>query len=147
RSWLEGTLEERMGLRVNRTKTRVVRLAQSGAQLDFLGFTFRYYRDLRGRDWRYLNVSPSKKALDRERCRLRELTATRSSFKPVPLLIVELNRHLEGWARYFNYGYPRQAFRHINHHVRKRLYRHLRRRSQRRYRTPDGESLHQHLQD
>lgn len=146
RGWLEGTLEERMGLRVNRAKTRVVRLAQSGAQLDFLGFTFRYYRDLRGGDGRYLNVYPSKKALDRERCRLRELTATRCSFKPVPLLIAELNRHLEGWARYFNYGYPRQAFRQINHHVRQRLNRHLRRRSQRRYRTPDGESLHIHLQ-
>jgi RNA-directed DNA polymerase len=146
RNWLEGTLEERMGLKVNRTKTRVVRLAQRGARLDFLGFTFTYYRDLHGGDWRYLNISPSKRALARERDRLRELTAAKHSFKPVPVLIAELNRHLEGWAGYFAYGYPRQAFRQINFHVRQRLHRHLRRRSQRRYRTPDGESFHMHLQ-
>ena len=25
----------------------------------------------------------------------------------------ELNRHLEGWANYFSYGYPSRAFRHV----------------------------------
>ncbi len=43
-----------------------------GASLDFLGFTFRYYADLKGRGWRYLNVSPSGKALKKEREKLRD---------------------------------------------------------------------------
>lgn len=145
RGWLEGTLEGRMGLRVNREKTRVVRLQEEGAQLDFLGFTFAYRADLQGGAWRYLNVSPSKKALSRERQRLREMTAATCCFKPLPALIREINRHLHGWARYFSYGYPRMAFRHLNSHVRKRLSRHLRRRSQRRYRTAEGVSFYRHL--
>jgi len=55
-------------LEINREKTRVVRLKEEGASLDFLGFTFRYYDDLKGQGWRYLNVSPSAKALKKERC-------------------------------------------------------------------------------
>ena len=47
-------------LTINRQKTRVVDLKQARASLDFLGFTFRYDRDLHGRDHRYLNVFPSK---------------------------------------------------------------------------------------
>ena len=50
----------------------------------------------------------------------------------------ELNRMLSGWANYFGQGYPRMAFRRINHYVRTRLSVHLRRRSQRRYRPPKG---------
>ena len=48
---------------LNREKTRVVNLKEEGASLDFLGITFRYYDDLKGQGWRYLNVSPSEKAL------------------------------------------------------------------------------------
>ena len=40
----------------------MVNLQEEGASLDFLGFTFRYYEDLKGRGWQYLNVSPSAKA-------------------------------------------------------------------------------------
>jgi len=39
----------------------VVDLREEGASLDFLGYTFRYDRDLKGRDRKYLNVIPSKK--------------------------------------------------------------------------------------
>jgi RNA-directed DNA polymerase len=41
---LETWLETRMGLEINREKTRVIDLKQKGASLDFLGFTFRYDR-------------------------------------------------------------------------------------------------------
>ena len=66
--WIESKLEGWLGLEINREKTRVVRLKEEGASLDFLGFTFRYYDDLKGQGWRYLNVSPSAKALKKERC-------------------------------------------------------------------------------
>ncbi len=60
--WIEGTLEGRFRLTVNREKTRIVKLRQPGESLTFLGFTLRYDRDRFGRDRRYLNVVPSAKA-------------------------------------------------------------------------------------
>jgi len=143
--WVEEWLEGRMGLTLNRDKTRVVNLNKEGASLDFLGYTFRYDCDLYGRSRRYLNMCPSKKALIRERVTLREMTGSRMCFKPIPLLIQELNRQLQGWANYFGQGYPRKAFRRINSYVRCRLTVHLHRRSQRPFRKPEGESYYAYL--
>ena len=134
-----------MGLQINRDKTRVVNLRQEGTALEFLGYTFRYDRDLRGRGHRYLNVMPSKKALARERDQLRQMTGPSMCFKPIPAMIEEMNRHLTGWANYFGYGYPRKGFREINRFVRERLALHLRRRSQRPFRPPRGRTLYEHL--
>jgi RNA-directed DNA polymerase len=147
REWIEQTLEERMGLELNREKTRTVDLKAPGASLDFLGYTFSYYRDLKGRDFRYLNVAPSKKAVVREQAALRRKVSSQCCYVPLPVLIESLNVHLRGWANYFSFGYPRVARRQINRFARERLVRHLRRRSQRPYRPPDGVSFHQHLAD
>ena len=121
----------------------LVNLKEEGASLDFLGFTFRYDRDLKGRQRRYLNVKPSKKALNKERAKLHEMTDYRQSCKPIPVLVQELNRHLKGWKNYFDFGYPREAFREINTYVRERLTQHLRRRSQRPFRPPEGVSYYE----
>jgi len=144
--WIESKLEGWLGLEINREKTRVVNLKEQGASLDFLGFTFRYYEDLKGREWQYLNVSPSAKALKKEREKLHEMTDHRQCSKPIPLLIEELNRHLKGWRNYFDFGYPRQAFREINSYVCYRLTQHLRRRSQRPFRPPEGVSFYEQIQ-
>ena len=136
--WVESKIEGWLGLEINREKTQVLDLHREGESLDFLGYTFRYDRDLKGRGYRYLNMFPSKKALARERERLRELTCARMCFKPIPVLIEDLNEHLRGWANYFGRGYPRKAFREINAYVRQRLYCHLSRRSQRPWRPPKG---------
>ena len=144
--WIESKLEGWLGLEINREKTRVVDLREEGASLDFLGYTFRYDGDLKGRGWRYLNVCPSGKALKQEREKLHEMTDHRQCFKPIPRLIAEFNRHLKGWKNYFDFGYPRQAFREINTYVRYRLTQHLRRRSQRPYRPPEGVSFYEQLQ-
>jgi RNA-directed DNA polymerase len=144
--WIESKLEGWLGLEINREKTRVVRLREEGASLDFLGFTFRYYEDLKREGSRYLNVSPSAKALRKEREKLREMTNHRQCFKPIPELIEELNRHLKGWKNYFDFGYPRVAFGEINTYVRARLTQHLRRRSQRPFRPPEGVSYYRQIQ-
>ena len=144
--WIESKLEDWLGLEINREKTRVVNLKEEGASLDFLGFTFRYYEDLQGRGWRYLNVSPSAKARKKEREKLHEMTDHRQCYKPIPKLIEGLNRHLEGWKNYFDFGYPRMAFRNINTYVCCRLTQHLRRRSQRSYRPPEGVSFYRQIQ-
>lgn len=143
--WVEQTLEGRFRLQVNRRKTRLVNMRQPGAHFDFLGFTFRYDRDLQGRGHRYLNVFPSKKSLARVRDRLREMICSRRCFVPLPVLIDQVNRRLRAWANYFDHGYPRQAFREVNRFTRERLTRHLRRRSQRPYRPPAGTSFYTHL--
>src|SRR5262249_6205798 len=131
RAWLEQTLEGWLGLTINRDKTRVVNLNAEGSWLDFLGYRFRYERDRFGREHRYLNLEPSANSLDRIRERLRQLTGPGMCFKPIRVLIGEINRYLGGWREYFQLGYPRRAFRRINWMVRERLIRHLRRRSQR----------------
>jgi RNA-directed DNA polymerase len=144
--WIEAKLETWMGLEINREKTQVVNLRKVGQSLDFLGFTFRFDRSLY-KNWkrRYLNVFVSEKSVAREREKLRELTARRRSCMPIPLMIREVNRQLTGWGNYFSYGYPRKAFRKINSFLELRLMAHLKRRSQRPFRTPKGRTVHKHL--
>jgi RNA-directed DNA polymerase len=143
--FVEQTLQERFDLLVNRDKTRTVKLNKPGASLDFLGYTFRYDRDLRGRDSRYLNQCPSTKSLQRERDKLREMTGPDKCFVPIPALIAQINVQTRGWSTYFGKGYPRDAFRQINRFVQERLERHLKRRSQRPFRKKDGSSWYAQL--
>jgi RNA-directed DNA polymerase len=143
--WIESKLEEWLKLEIHRDKTRVINLREEKASLDFLGYTFSWYRDRYGRDHRYLHVGPSKKALQRERDKLTEMTDSHQCHKPIPKLIEGLNRHLKGWGNYFEYGYPRDAFREINWHVGQRLFRHLNRRSQRAFRLPEDTTYYQHF--
>ena len=82
--WIEGLLEGRFRLTINREKTRIVKMHQPGESLTFLGFTLRYDRDLFGRDHRYLNVMPSDKAMARARDKIRELTGPQRCFVPIP---------------------------------------------------------------
>ena len=138
--FIESRLEGKFQLEINREKTRVVDLREAGASLNFLGYTFRYDRDLQGRNGKYLNVVPSKKAIQREREKLHEMTNSQQCFKPIPILIGELNRHLKGWANYFSFGYPTSAYCEIERYVQGRLIQHLARRSQRPYRPRQGAS-------
>lgn len=144
-AWVENILEGWLGLKINRDKTRVVDLDEEDAWLDFLGYRFRYARDLFGRDRRYLHLEPSEKALTRERETLRQMTGPVMCFKPIRLLVFEINRHLKGWREYFKLGHPRRAFRKIGWYVRERLYRHLCRRSQRPFRPSEGTTWYRQL--
>ena len=146
RTWIETTLEGRFGLTINRDKTKVIHLGPTGGEgLDFLGFTMRYERSIYANTRSYLHVGPSRKAMSRIRDKLRELTAPRYCFKPAPAIVAEVNRLLAGWSCYFSYGHPRRAFAAVNYHAMSRLRAHLRRRSQRGCRPPDGRSFYEHL--
>ena len=147
RDYIESKIESWLGLEINRDKTKVIDLWQTGATLDFLGYTFRYDRDLKGRGFRYLNVTPSRKALEAEREKLRKRINKHRSHVPVPELIEDVNRQMRGWSEYFSFGYPRKAKRSINWFVRSRIIKHLRRRSQRPFRPPKGRSYYQHLKE
>ena len=142
---IESRLEGKFQLEINREQTRVVDLQEEGASLNFRGYTFRFDRDLKGRERKYLNVFPSKKAVQRERENLHAMTDSHQCFKPIPSLIGELNRQLTGWANYFSYGYPSSAYCEIERYIQGRLIQHLHPPSQRPYRPPEGESWLRHL--
>lgn len=145
RNWIEGKLEQDLGLKVNRNKTRIVQMGQERESLEFLGFTLRYERDRQGRPWKYLNIQPAKGAVARLREKIRGITE--SGHKKNLLEVVgEANTILKGWSNYFRYGYPRKVFRSINHFVRCRFRSFLRNRSQRRSRPfRVGETLYMGL--
>ena len=138
RMWLEAPV-------VERSENRVVDLREEGASLNFLGYTFRYDRDRKGRDQKYLNMFPSAKAVQKEREKLHAMTNSHQCFKPIPVLIGELNRHRRGWVNYFSIGYPTSVYCEIDRYVQGRLIQHWQRRSQRPYRPPQGESWLGHL--
>lgn len=139
--WLEEKIESVLGLSINRDKTGIVRM-RGNESLNFLGFTFRYDRDLKGRDWDYLNIMPSRKAIVALREKLRVKTS--SGYKRRLVFVIgEVNSILRGWGNYFNYGYPRKVFRDVNHFTRTRFQRFLNNRSQRRSKPfRAGESLY-----
>lgn len=139
---VEWLLEEWLGLRLNREKTRIVKMQEEQASLDFLGYTFRFVQDQFGRSKRYLKLFPSAKSQERIRANVHKATNSKRCFQPLPILVAILNQKLRGWANYFSQGFPRQAFRRLNWYVRHRLAQHLRRRSQRRYRPPLNQSFY-----
>ena len=134
-----------MGLKINQEKTRVVNLSRSDGTLDFLGFRFRK----RACQWRkghwYYHQQPSPISLQKQRDWLYSQTGNRQCHVPVRDLIAYINRHCLGWGNYFRAGYPRTAFQALDHFVRLRLIKHLKRRSQRAYKKPIWKSWYAHL--
>lgn len=137
--WVEQTLEGWLGLTINREKTRIVRLAPERSEsLDFLGYTFRYDHDQFGRQRRSFTAVPSRTAMARIKQEIRLLINSRRSFVPVPTLMAQVNKKLQGWQQYFRYGHPRRAHRALTAFTIQRLCKHLQRRSQRPCRPPAG---------
>lgn len=101
--------------------------------------------DLKTRRHYYWRLEPSAKALRRELDKLQTVTATQKGSPPLPELIGQLNRHLKGWANYYRLGHPRMTFRKVNWYVRRRLYRLLRRRSQRPWKKPKERTVYQYF--
>ena len=143
--WVEGKLEGWMGLKINRTKTRVVKATQPAQTVNFLGYSFRYEADLHGRARRWWRLYPSDKAMAKQRDWLRENINAKHCYEPLPELIERVNVHLRGWKAYFKLGHPRREYRELNRLVYLRLGRHLQRRSQRAYQVPTGQSTSAHL--
>jgi RNA-directed DNA polymerase len=147
KEWIESKLEGWMGLEINREKTRIIDLKEEGASLDFLGYTFRIEQDIKGRNWRYLRMMPSKKALEKEREAIRQLTGPEHCSQPVKELIETINKQTRGWRNYFRAGHTSREFSSLNYFILGRLVRNLKRRSQRHYKKPADRSYYQHLKD
>ena len=130
--WVRSTLEDWQGLQINSEKTQTIDL-KKGEKLDFLGFTFRFDRDLYEGKTKYLNLEPSKKSQKKARKVVKEKTIRSKGYQPIKKIVEDLNGLLRGWGNYFGIGYPRKSFRKLNYYTQSRLIRHLKRRSQRKH--------------
>jgi group II intron reverse transcriptase/maturase len=110
-----------LGLELKAAKTRIVHLREDGEGLDFLGFHHRYVRARRARHVTFLARWPSRRAMQRARDRVRELTARERLLLPVEDIVQDLNRFLRGWAGYFHYGNSARHFNLIENHAHNRL--------------------------
>ena len=144
---IEGELEGRFGLVVNREKTRLLDMDAEKSALSFLGYEFRYVKDRHyGTDRRYLEWCPSNKSVKKVCRKVKEETMRRKLLLPVEGVVERLNLVLDGWGRYFRCGYPSRQFAKVNSYVLKRLYKFLNRKSQRRYRLKYAETYYGELQ-
>ena len=139
--FVENKLEGWLGLKINREKTRIITVRAPEATLDFLGYSFRWERDLQGREHHWLRLFPSEETMQRQRQWLRDNISHRHCFEPLAEMMDRLNRHYAGWKWYFSLGYPRREYRQINWHPQAWLNRHLLRRSQRGYQEPENLGL------
>lgn len=140
--WIENIIEGKLKLKINRTKTKIVKLNNEGERLSFLGYSFRFDRDLKGRRKKYLNMFPADESAVRIKAKIKEMTSrpVQTCLKDV---IDDLNLMLKGWSNYFKLGYPRKVFRDINYYLLVRFYRFTKNRSQRKFKPrKPSESLY-----
>lgn len=153
RSWadgflqrVEGILEGRMGLTVNREKTKVLDFREPHTTLTFLGYDFRMVRDrLFGTGKRYLTFGPSKKSMKGIREKIHAITHARNGLLTVGKVVGRLNKLTKGWGAFYSVGYPSKAFHAVNGYALRRMARFLNRKSQRRYRLKFADTYYGEL--
>ena len=113
-----------IGLELNEAKTRICNARRE--PFNFLGYTFGPVCDPRTRKW-YLGATPSKKAFERLKDRVRGLLqpGNQGTWEEV---VASLNRMLRGWANYFSYGTLDKVRRRADEYVYQRVRQFLRRR-------------------
>jgi group II intron reverse transcriptase/maturase len=127
-------LLERMGLKLNEEKTRLINAKEES--FNFLGFTFRYDKDIRGRNTRYWNVMPSKKSEQKVRDKVNEFLDTHGHSKAQEV-VKGLNTIMRGWLNYFEIkgvSYPAMSKRRLRFYLMDRINRYYARKSQRKCR-------------
>ena len=109
---------ERLGLTLNKEKTRRLRL-EEGANVEFLGFRFSNVRS-RKTGTRLILVSPSPKSQQRCRERIRQLVH-HARAKRVKDQVQDVNRFLRGWVGYFRLGHSSDTLKDVRNFVNKRV--------------------------
>ena len=116
----------KLGLKLHPQKTRRVELTGGREGFDFLGCHL--HKRMSGRLWQqkglrryYLQRWPSRKAMNRVRERVRELTPRQRCHQDVRSVIAELNPVLRGWGQYFQTGNAADHFIDVDDYVVKRL--------------------------
>ncbi len=116
----------KLGLKLHPQKTRRVELMGGREGFDFLGCHL--HKRMSGRLWQqkglrryYLQRWPGRKAMNRVRERVRELTPRGRCHQDVRSVIAELNPVLRGWGQYFRTGNAADHFIDVDDYVVKRL--------------------------
>jgi RNA-directed DNA polymerase len=101
-----------MGLRLSPEKTRVVHIDEG---FDFLGFHIRRRRK-RGTQKQCVYTTPSKKAVQAAKDKVRQKTRRSTLHLSLAGLIISLNQTLRGWATY-RHGVSSRVFQHLDNHA------------------------------
>jgi group II intron reverse transcriptase/maturase len=128
------TLLHRMGLMLNESKTRHIDAREES--FNFLGFTIRYDKDIKGRNIRYWNIMPSKKSEQKIRDKVKDYLKTHGHYKAKDIAN-GLNSIIGGWINYFSISgvsYPAMSKRKLRVYLMNSLYRYYNRKSQRKSR-------------
>lgn len=102
-------IEKRLGLKVNMTKTKIVR----PSRLKYLGFGF--WKS--GNQWK---SRPHQESIQRFKRRLKQLTSRKWSID-LTYRIEKLNQTIRGWINYFSLGNMKDAMRKVDEHLRTRV--------------------------
>jgi group II intron reverse transcriptase/maturase len=127
-------LLDRMGLTINESKTRQIDAMEES--FNFLGFTVRYDRDIKGRSTKYWNIMPSKKSEQKIRDKVKDYLLTHGHYKAQDVAM-GLNTIIRGWLNYFDIkgvSYPAMSKRRLRFYLSSRLFRYYNRKSQRKCR-------------
>ena len=128
------SLLHRMGLSLNEGKTR--KIDAKTDNFSFLGFTIRYDKDIKGRDFRYWNIVPSKKSEQKIRDKVKDYLGKHGHCR-AHNIADGLNAILRGWLNYFSItgvSYPAMSKRRLRVYLYNSLYRYYNRKSQRKSR-------------
>ena len=126
--WLIGAVTKRLReefgklqVEINDEKSRMVDL-ERGESFGFLGFDFRYLRNLRG--VMRPHYTPKLKKRTALLGKLKEVFRRYRS-QPIERVISLINPKLQGWVNYFAVGYSSKCFSYIKDWVEKKVRRHL----------------------
>jgi len=98
-----------MGLRLSEAKTRVVHMDEG---FEFLGFHIQWRRK-RGTDKGYVYTFISDRAIRSVKAKIRALTH-RTSQQDLGVVLLNLNRAMQGWANYFRHAVAKHVFRKLD---------------------------------
>lgn len=129
-SYLKEMLE-RMKLKINEEKSSMLNGYKES--FDFLGFTFRYSKDLYRPERRYWNIEPSAKSQKRLRSKIRDYIK-KNGHKAPEILVNDFNAMLRGWINYYSIekvSYPGKAKRSLRYYLSRKITRFYKRKSQR----------------
>jgi RNA-directed DNA polymerase len=105
-------------LTVNEQKTRTCRVPAES--FDFLGYTIgQCYSPKDGRA--FIGTRPAHKRVSAICQEISQMTRREFYWKPVEIMVEDLNRTLRGWGNYFCLGAVSRAYRAVDNHARHRL--------------------------
>ena len=114
------SIASRMGLTVNREKTRITKLVDG---FNVIGFEFVKRRSPRSGKWS-IYIFPSKSAQRNIRRRIKYCTKRRSPITPAEF-VEQVNQTVRGWVNYFRHTNASQAFRSLQRFINIRFRRYL----------------------